>query len=73
MKNYRLSNNKNYKSITKMLEIKLVEFGIDKARYHGGFLEGTSIIRLFQNADNIFKQSNKHTHVILQSNLQIRS
>ena len=34
----------------------MVEFGIDRGRYHGGDLEGTSIIRLFQNADNIFKQ-----------------
>ena len=39
-----------------ILEAKLVEFGIDRARYHGGDLEVTSIIRLFQNADNIFKQ-----------------
>ena len=73
IKNHRSSNNKHSKSITKFLEAKLVEFGIDRGRYHGGDLEGTSIIRLFQNADNIFKQSNKHTHVVLQSNLQIRS
>ena len=39
-----------------ILEAKLVEFGIDRARYHGGYLEVTSITRLFQNADNIFKQ-----------------
>ena len=54
--NHRSSNNKHSKSITNVLEAKLVEFGINRARYHGGDLEGTSIIRLFQNADNIFKQ-----------------
>ena len=31
------------------------EFGIDRARYHGGDFEGTLIIRLFQNTDNICK------------------
>ena len=36
--------------------MKLVEFGINRVRYHGGGVEGTSIIRLFQNVDNIFKQ-----------------
>ena len=56
IKNYRSSNNKHSKSITNILEATLVEFGIDRVRYHGGGLEGTSIIRLFQNADNIFKQ-----------------
>ena len=42
--------------MTNVLEAKLVEFAIDRARYHGGHLEETWIIRLFQNADNIFKQ-----------------
>ena len=55
IKNYRSSNNKNFKSITKMLEAKLVESGIDRARYYDGDLEGTLIIRLFHNTDNIFK------------------
>ena len=36
--------------------IKTYRFGIKRARYHGGDLEGTSIIRLFQNTDNIIKQ-----------------
>ena len=53
-KNHSSSSNKHPKSITNILEAKLVEFGIDKARYPGD-LEETSIIRLFQNADNIFK------------------
>ena len=47
-KTYRLSNDKNSKNITKRLEAKLVEFAVDRTRYHGGDLEGTSIVRLFQ-------------------------
>ena len=35
------------------MDSTLVSFEIDKARYHGGDLEGTSIIRLFQNLENI--------------------
>ena len=31
-----------------------VSFGIDRARYHGGDLEGTSILKLFQNSNKIF-------------------
>ena len=46
-KNHSSSSNKHPKSITHILEEKLVEFGIDRARYHGGGLEGTSIFRLF--------------------------
>ena len=33
----------------------LVNFGIDRTRHHGGYLEGKFIIRLFQNVDKIFK------------------
>ena len=55
-KTYRLSNDKNSKTITKRLEAKLVEFAVDRTKYHGGDLEGTSIVRLFQNAEKIFKQ-----------------
>ena len=32
----------------------LVSYGIDKARYHGGTLEGTSIQKPLQNANGIF-------------------
>ena len=56
IKDYRLLHNKTSKSIANILEAKLVEVGIDRARYHGGDLEGTSIIRLFQNANKIFNQ-----------------
>ena len=52
---YRSSHNKNSKTIANILEAKLVEAGIDRTRYHCGDLEGTSIIRLFQNANIIFK------------------
>ena len=47
---------KNYDSLTILMEKILVSFGIDKARYHGGALEGNSIQKLFQNANEIFKQ-----------------
>ena len=53
---YRSSHENNSKSITHILEAKLVEFGIDRARYHGGYLEGTSVVRLFQNSEKFFKQ-----------------
>ena len=38
------------------MESKLIEYGIDRAKYHGGNLEGTSIVRMFQNANEIFNQ-----------------
>ena len=36
------------KNITFLLESKLIEYGIDRAKYHGGDLERTSIVRMFQ-------------------------
>ena len=48
IKNYSSSNNKHLKSITNIFEAKLVEFGIDRAKYHGGDLEGTSISDYFK-------------------------
>ena len=47
---------KNYDSLTILMEKILVSFGIDKARYHGGTLEGNSIQKSFQNANEIFKK-----------------
>ena len=44
------------KNITFLLESKLIEYGIDRAKYHGGDLEGTSIVRMFQNTNEIFNQ-----------------
>ena len=38
------------------MKSKLIECGIDRAKYHGGDLEGTSIVRMFQNANRIFNQ-----------------
>ena len=38
------------------MESKLIECGIDRAKYHGGDLEGTSIVRMFQNSNEIFNQ-----------------
>ena len=47
---------KPFKSITLIFESKLIEYGIDRANYHGGDLEGTSIVRMFQNSNEIFNQ-----------------
>ena len=38
------------------MESKLIEDGIDRAKYHGGDLEGTSFVRMFQNSNKIFNQ-----------------
>ena len=37
------------------MDSTLVSFGINRARYHSGDLEGTSILRLFQNSNKIFR------------------
>ena len=42
------SSGKNYDSLTLLIEEILVSSGIDKARYHGGALEGNSIQKLFR-------------------------
>ena len=47
------------------MEKILVSFGIDKARYHGGALEGNSIQTLFQNANENFKQFLKEIMTII--------
>ena len=44
------------KNIPFLLELKLIEYGIDRTKYHGGHLEGTSIVRMLQNANEIFNQ-----------------
>ena len=43
-----------YYSFILLMKKILVSYGIDKARYHGGTLEGTSIQKLLQNANEIF-------------------
>ena len=70
IKPYRLSNGKNSNTITKILEAKLVEFEIDRARYHSVDLEGTSIARLFQNAEKIFKQFSIEIHKTITNGKQ---
>ena len=52
---YRLSNSKNSKTITTISEAMFVDLEINRARYHGGDLEGASIVGLLQNADKILK------------------
>ena len=47
------------------MEKILVSFGIDKARYHGGALEGNFIQNLFQNANEMFKQFLKEIMTII--------
>ena len=47
------------------MEKILVSFGIDKARYHGGALEGNFIQKLFQNANEMFKQFLKEIMTII--------
>ena len=38
------------------MEEKVVDFGIDRTRYYGVDLKIISIVRLFQNADKLFKE-----------------
>ena len=54
IKVYRIKNGKRPDSLIILLEKILVSYGIDKSRYHGGKLEGTSIQKLLQNANEIF-------------------
>ena len=45
---------KKYNSLTSLMNSTLDSFWIDRARYHGGDLEGISIPTLFQNPNKIF-------------------
>ena len=54
IKSYRSNNGKTYNSLISLMDSTLVSFGIDRARYHSGDLEGTSILILFQNSNKIF-------------------
>ena len=61
IKPHRSSHNKNSKkTIANILEATLVEFGIDRARYHDGDIEGTSIIRLFKTHDSYYEFYSKN-------------
>ena len=54
--------------ITKRLEAQLVDFGIDRVRYHGGGLEGTLIVQLFQNTNKIFNAFSIEINKIITNN-----
>ena len=54
IKTYRSNNGRKYTSLTSLMDSTLVSFEIDRAKYHGGDLERTSIIKLFQNSNKIF-------------------
>ena len=43
-----------YDSLILLMEKILISYRIDKARYHGGTLEGASIQKLLQNTNEIF-------------------
>ena len=38
------------------MESQLIEYGIDRSKYHGGYLEETSIVRMIQNSNESFTQ-----------------
>ena len=65
IKNYCLSKGK-------ILRAKLIDFGNDRVRYHGGDLEGTFIVQLFQNSDKILKEFSIGIHKIITNNLKKR-
>ena len=48
------------KNIIFLVESKLIEYGVDRAKYHGGDLDGISIVRMFQNVNEIFNQFEKN-------------
>ena len=54
IKTYRSNNGRKYTSLTSLMDSTLISFEIDRERYHGGDLEGTSIINLFQNCNKSF-------------------
>ena len=43
----------------------LISVGINRARYHGGDLEGTSILKLFQNSNKFFMYFKKIMIIII--------
>lgn len=58
-------------SITKILKAKLVDLRVDRAQYHGGDLESTSTVGLFQNIAKIFKELSNEINKINTNNKQI--
>ena len=48
----------------------IVSYGIDKAKYHGETLEGTSIQKLLQNTNEIFTDfKDEITKIITEKNI----
>ena len=47
------------------MDSTLIYFEIDRVRYHGGDLEGTSIIKLFENSNKIFHVFQTKTMTII--------
>ena len=52
---YRNDNRRKYDSLTTFMDPSVVSFRIDRTRYYDGDLEGTSIIKILQNANNMFQ------------------
>ena len=61
IKAYRSKNGKKYNNLTSLMGSPLVSFGIDWAIYQSGDLEGTSILKLFQNFNKIFHAFQKRS------------
>ena len=60
-----------YYSFILLMKKILVSYGIDKARYHGGTLEGTSIQKLLQNVNEIFTDfKDEITKIITDKNIK---
>ena len=73
IKNYRLSDGKNLNTITKILETKIVDFGINRAMYQRGNLEGTFSVIIFQNIDKIFKEFSREINKIITNEKKIEA
>ena len=54
IKSYRSNNGKTYNSLISLMDSALVSFETYRARYYDSDLEGTSILKLFQNFNKIF-------------------
>ena len=62
---YINENGRNNYSLTSSMDSTFVYFGTYRSRYHCGDLEGTSIIKLFQNANNIIQAFQTRIKIIV--------
>ena len=53
------------------MELNLIIYGIDKTKYHGDDLEGTSIVRIFQSSNGIFNQFKISISKFISEEIQI--